>query len=75
MSTITFSHSLSLSDLALRRQQRRKSRYQEVRKSVDLRAYDSDSAIGTRISELCLTIRKKMRFHGDGESLSGCFGA
>ena len=67
MSSITFSHSLSLSDLAgkVAKTTKAKIKVSKVKKSIDLPAYDSlIPPLVTRISDLCLTIRKKMRFHG-----------
>ncbi len=67
MSSITFTHSLSLSDLAgkVAKTTKAKIKVSKVKKSIDLPAYDSlIPPLVTRISDLCLTIRKKMRFHG-----------
>ena len=67
MSSITFSHSLSLSDLAKKVAKTTKAKIKVSKKKVsdDLAAYDSSiPPLVTRISDLCLTIRKKMRFHG-----------
>ncbi len=73
MTTITFSHSLSLADLAKKvskvskvsKISKGKIKVSKNKVSDDLAVYDSlIPPLVTRISDLCLTIRKKMRFHG-----------
>ena len=73
MTTITFSHSLSLADLSkqvskvskVRKASKGKIKVSKNKVSDDLPAYDSlIPPLVTRISDLCLSIRKKMRFHG-----------
>ena len=70
MTTITFSHSLSLADLAKKvskvsKVSKGKIKVSKNKVSDDLAVYDSSiPALVTRISDLCLSIRKRMRFHG-----------
>ncbi len=73
MTTITFSHSLSLADLAKKvskvskvsKISKGKIKVSKNKVSDDLAVYDSlIPPLVTRISDLCLSIRKKMRFHG-----------
>ena len=70
MTTITFSHSLSLADLAKKvskvsKVSKGKIKVSKNKVSDDLAVYDSlIPPLVTRISDLCLSIRKKMRFHG-----------
>jgi GxxExxY protein len=67
MSSITFSHSLCLSDLAAKvsKATKAKIKVSKVKKSVDLPTYTSSvPSLVTLISDLCLTIRREMRFHG-----------
>jgi len=70
MTTITFSHSLSLADLAkqmgkVSKASKSKVKVSKNKVSDELALYDSSvPALVTRISDLCLSIRKRMRFHG-----------
>ena len=70
MTTITFSHSLSLADLSkqvskVSKASKGKIQVSKNKVSDDLSVYDSlIPPLVTRISDLCLSIRKRMRFHG-----------
>jgi len=70
MTTITFSHSLSLADLSkqvskVSKVSKGKIKVSKNKVSDDLSVYDSlIPPLVTRISDLCLSIRKRMRFHG-----------
>ena len=67
MSLITFSHSVSLSDLAqkVERTLKPKIKVSKNKVSDDFAVYDSSiPALVTRISGLCFKIRSKMRYHG-----------
>ena len=70
MTTLTFSHSLSLADLSkqvskVSKVSKGKIKVSKNKVSDDLSVYDSlIPPLVTRISDLCLSIRKRMRFHG-----------